>query len=472
MKKQKRKKQKKKIDLWRSFSNTYYLLQYTLVHILYFGFVIEPIKLAPKILTAFHWAEIATGIANFSALFVVGVQFQSVVLLLISCIPLTAILIWQAKYLIIYVFVLFQLVWFLIIKARWFFHELQIKLDNVVVVKIGAPGCGKSSSGLYEAVVMARKMWRKLRWKYYCYSHEVNKWCKEPRRYQQKLIEWFEIKFSYEYFTRIHRVVTYDMQKDEISVRFFYPVPCLLSNIPVMVDGKMTAFVGKKHLQQKMRLPAFSVLFVDEVGAILPLETSKQRMSSNRRNKNDSEEQIEAAIADKKNAVQISDFFRLCRHFGDFRIVCTEQDSENIYIDVRRVVSKNEYMISQKWVLKPYLFLAIFLPLQALCIRWERGQCVLVPPLMFLEKLIRHIGFRKYRYLTENNTERTAGMEKGKRTFYLPSMLNFFYDERTFRNFYKCKDEVCEPHIFENLVLEDTDMFRSMFLRSESSEAA
>lgn len=454
MKKQKRKKQKKKIDLWRSFSNTYYLLQYSLVHILYFGFVIEPIKLAPKILIVFHWADIAKGIANFSALFVVGVHFQSVVLLLISCIPLTAILIWQAKYLIIYVFVLFQLVWFLIIKARWFFHELQIKLDNVVVIKIGAPGCGKSSSGLYEAVVMARKMWRKLRWKYYCYSHEVNKWRKDRVKYANKLAEWEEVKFSYNFF------------------RSGKCVPCLLTNIPVMVDGKMTAFVGKKHLQQRIRLPGFSVLFIDEIGAIVPVDTSKQRMSSNRKNKNDSDEQIEAAIADKKNAVQISDFFRLCRHFGDFRIVCTEQDSENIYIDVRRVVSKNEYMISQKWVLKPYLFLAIFLPLQALCIRWERGQCVLVPPLMFLEKLIRHIGFRKYRYLTENNTERTAGMEKGKRTFYLPSMLNFFYDERTFRNFYKCKDEVCEPHIFENLVLEDTDMFRSKFLRSESSEAA
>ncbi len=54
-------------------------------------------------------------------------------------------------------------------------------------------------------------------------------------------------------------------------------------------------------------------------------------------------------------AKRVSDFFRLVRHFGNWRVVGTEQDSENIYIDVRRVVSKNQYMLGQKWVLKPYL---------------------------------------------------------------------------------------------------------------------
>ena len=224
-----------------------------------------------------------------------------------------------------------------------------------------------------------------------------------------------------------------------------------------MVDGKYTTFVSKEHLEQRSRLPAHCVLFLDEVGAMLSVDTAKQRQ--------DGEEVAQ------QNAINVSDFFRLCRHFGNWRIICTEQDSENIYIDVRRVVSKNEFMLSQRWVLKPYLFLAVFLPLKAIAIRLSHvplASKILAPPLRFLERLCKAIGFRKYRYVVEANTERSACVESSRRrTFYLPSLLNFRYDERTFRNFYKAKDMEIAPHVFDNLVLEDTETFKRMFLRSE-----
>lgn len=425
----------KKIDGFKVFADIYFPLQFLLVHIIFFGFTFEPVQLAPKILTQFNWVEILSALWNFRNIFIAGLTIQSVLVLLIMAIPYTLILIWSLRYALIYLFVLFQLVEFCRIKLRQSRHERHIKLDNVVVVKIGSPGCGKSSSGLYEAVVMARKMWNDLRWKHYCYSRNLAKWRRCPERYRQKLIEWDEIKFSYDFFKNNNCV------------------PCLLSNIPVMVDSKYTTFASKEHCEQRSRLPAHCVLFLDEVGAMLTVDTAKHRMGD------DDDAQ--------QNAINVSDFFRLCRHFGNWRIICTEQDSENIYIDVRRVVSKNEYMLWQKWVLKPYLFLGLFLPLRALAICWQKSNKVFAPPLMFLEKLCRHIGFRKYRYLTENNTQRHTGMQKGKRTFYLPSMLNFKYDERTFRNFYKCKEDTIEPHVFDNLILEDTDTFREMFMRSE-----
>ncbi|MCL2061150.1 MAG: zonular occludens toxin domain-containing protein [Firmicutes bacterium] len=426
-----------RVDVWQNFSAVYFILQYLVVHILFFGFDFKIDSVVVKAVTSFNYAEIANAIYNFRMVFIAGFTFQSVLVFIIVAIPYTLILVWALRYVIIYLFVVYQLLQYIRIKISQIKHERNINLDNVVVVKIGSPGCGKSSSGLYEAVVMARKMWSDLRWRYFKFVKK-----------KDKPLDWNEIEFSYNFFKNSNAV------------------PCLLSNIPIMVDGKYTTFVSKEHCEQRARLPAHCVLFLDEVGAMLSVDTAKQRMGDENE--------------DMQNAVNVSDFFRLCRHFGNWRIICTEQDSENIYIDVRRVVSKNEYMIQQKWVLKPYAFLALLLPLKALAVRFvhwgndstRKGrifgklQKVLTPSLIFLEKICKAIGFRKYLYLTENNTERASGMETGKRTFYLPSLLNFKYDERTFRNFYKCKDETITPYVFDNLILEDTDTFKQMFLRS------
>ena len=424
-KKQKPQKQKKHRDWWQMMSAVYFPLQYLLVHVWLFGFVFEPIPLAYQFVTAFRWEGILDAVWNFRYIFVAGFTFQSALILILFAIPYTIILLWSARYLIIFLFVLYQLLAFILIKLRSNRHEKHISLNNVVVVKIGSPGCGKSSSGLYEAVVMARKMWKDLQWRYY-----------KLKSKKHKPLDWDEVQFSYNFFKNNNCV------------------PCLLSNIPVQVDGKFTTFVSKEHCEQKTRLPAHCVLFLDEVGAMLTVDTAKQRQDGDE----DSQQ----------NAVNVSDFFRLCRHFGNWRIICTEQDSENIYIDVRRVVSKNEYMLWQRWVLKPYLFLALFLPLRSLLVRLQWTSKIFAPPLKFLEKLCQSIGFRKYRYLTENNTQRHTGMQKGRRTFYLPSLLNFKYDERTFRNFYKCKDQTITPTIFDNLVLDDTEHFKQMFLRNKS----
>jgi hypothetical protein len=292
----------------------------------------------------------------------------------------------------------------------------------VLVCKTGAPGCGKSSSGLYEAVVMARKMWKELQWKYFKYYKK-----------KVKPAYWSEIEYSYTVFSSGKNV------------------PCLLSNIPVYVDGKYTAHVGKEHFEQREPLPGYCVLFVDEIGAMLSVDMARERMSNG------------------EDAVNIADFCRLARHYGDWRIVCTEQDGANIYIEVRRVASKNEYMLYQRWVLRPYLFLWTFLIFCKVAINVKCLRKVIIPPLRFLEKLCKSIGYRKYRYLTENNTEHERGMETGKRTFYLPSMLNFRYDERTFRNFYKCRHKKINLHIFDNLVLDDSEVFKKMFLRNKGA---
>ena len=435
-----------KEKFFRNFGAVYFVLQYLIVHVALFGWVFEPERLVFRAVTTINYGEIFRALWNYRNVFLAGVTFQSVVVLLLVAVPYTMVLIWALRYVLIYLFVLYQVIWYIRIRLKQWKHERGITLDNVVVVKIGAPSAGKSSSGLYEAVVMAKKMWAELRYKYYKLQREKRKSTAHGDPNSQGVAppapaDFDEIEHSYNYFAKSNCV------------------PCLLSNIPVMVDGKYTTFVSREHCEQRERLPAHCVLFLDEVGAMISVDTAKQRQSGD------------------GDALSVSDFFRLCRHFGNWRIICTEQDSENIYIDVRRVVSKNEYMLSQRWVLKPYLFLALFYPLRRLAI-WRvswRGKYTRVgrwciAGVMFLETLCRAIGFRKYRYLTENNTERGSGMQTGKRVFYLPSMLNFRYDERTFRNFYRAKDKEITPHIFDNLVLDDVAPFGRMFLRAKRGE--
>lgn len=431
-------KAKKKLDLFEAFAGCYFALQYFLVHIIFFGFVFEPIKFIPKVVTAFHWQDIWHAMMNFKHVFLGGFTFQSVLVLIVLFIPYVIVLIWSAKYVIIYFFVFYQLFQYCRIKTSQIRHRREISLDNVVVVKIGAPGCGKSSSGLYEAVVMARKMWHKLIEKHYIMRDKVHEWRKDKIKNAVKLAEWEEVVFSYNWYKK------HDC------------VPCLMSNIPVRVKGMMTCRIKKKHVEQRARLPAYSVLFLDEVGAMMSVDTAKQRMS----------ETEEARLA-----LAVSDFFRLIRHFINGRCICTEQDSENIYIDVRRVVSFNEYMLSQKWVLKPYLFMLLAWPLKWFIIRTERFSRILAPPHKFLQKLISYIGFRKYQYLRENNTERVTGQQTGKRTFYLNSKLPFDYDDRTFRNLYNCKDEDCIPEIWDKMQVDNDPETVETFKRQRPKKA-
>jgi len=421
MKEKKQKKPRIRPDYFRMFASAYYVLQFLLVHMLLFGFEFEPVNIVARASSAFRLDEIVRAAVRFYEPFLAGFTFESSLLLMLMLVPYLLMLAWSLRFVALYLFVTYQLIAFIVIKLRQLTHRRRITLDNIVVCKIGAPGQGKSSSGLYEAVTMARQMWRKLIIKHYIMKNRVKKWRKDPLKNEMRLRDWEEVEFSYNFFKNKNCV------------------PCLVTNIPVCV-GKMTSKVIKDHIEQKKRLPAHVVIFLDEVGAMMSVDTAKQRMG-------DTEE--------ARDAQAVSDFFRLIRHFIDGRVVCTEQDSENIYIDVRRVVSFNEYMISQRWVLRPYLFMAIAFPIKWYIVKFEALSKIFARPYQFIQKLISCIGFRKYRYLRENNTERASGMQTGKRTFYLPSKLPFEYDDRTFRNLYNCKDEVCEPEVFTKMQLDN-----------------
>jgi len=296
------------------------------------------------------------------------------------------------------------------------YKKTAVDTDKRVQNKCGPPGSGKTSSSLWLAVETAKRRWRDLQDDYAYLGNKVRKAERIERRkgvpVPEKLqMEFNEVRDAYEYF------------KNNDCI------PCLYSSIPFTADSRYPSRIIRKHLEQHKRIAAYSVIFIDEIGSMVGVDEGLDK------------------------PLVISDFFRLIRHFGDFTAVSTEQDAGNIYIDIRRVEADNEEFERQKWVLKPLVLLLIFWSLRAV-FRLNREKLrFLIPLILFMRKAIKYIGFRRYVSWGTGGTEsRHTGRQRYNR-YYLPTLLNCTYDDRTFREGYRAKDLELEPDIFDSLVL-------------------
>jgi len=280
---------------------------------------------------------------------------------------------------------------------------------------------------LYDAVNRSRQQWTELKYLYWLYKSQVGEWIAEGN--ERKIAEWHEIRDSYKYY------ITTDC------------VPCLWTNIPVMVDGRYSNILTAEHAYQLKRIPYKSTLFFDESGGSFMVDDYKDK------------------------PLEVSDFFRLERHFGDWYIYLTEQDGANQYIDVRRVVGYNEFMLGQKWVIRPILLLFPYNLLKRVAGGMDKGNRPFAKFMALYYSLIRYIGFRKYRTVQEANTQRGETYESDEvNTMYLPTYLNCEYDDRTFKEFYAAKAMDIEPAVHCSLVLPNTEDNATAFLRNAKEE--
>lgn len=397
----------------------YFPLQYFLVRFLLLGTQIQPSLL--EFYNGFNLGGIATVILDFIKYLPDNFTAENYIFLLANIIPYLFRLAWELRFIALYVYVAYELIIF--IKSNISILKTKPNLNNVVTVKIGMPGCGKSSSAIYEAVLTAKKMWADVQYKYWEYKSLIGKWKKDGNI--QKILEWYEIRDTYEYY------ITNEC------------IPCLWSNIPLMVDGQNVSVLNYDNASQNKKIPSFSVLFFDEVGSIFTTAMSKDK------------------------PLTVADFFRLCRHFGDFRIICTEQDAENIYIDVRRVVSNNIFMIRQKKVNKPLFLNLIYCFCKSLLpVIYPKGNKKSALFLRWFRLMISFIGAREYRYINQGNTQNDI-MEKRERIkkCYLPPHLNAQYDDRTFKNLYLAKDITIDTEIFKTLQLQSSEKNKKKYLK-------
>lgn len=198
-------------------------------------------------------------------------------------------------------------------------QDASSDFGNVVKVKYGAPGSGKTSQSVQESLGLANQKWRDLQMQYY-FLHSREKDILR-RNNPDELLDYYDVKQSYEFYVKSRCI------------------PCLWSNIEITDPaGRKCHRLEKEHLQGLKRLPSHCVIMTDEVGVML-----KSDMSFNK-----------AANYD------LSDMFRLGRHFLNWSMICSEQDPNNIFIDARRVVGLNEGISGQTWICRPWLLEKIY----------------------------------------------------------------------------------------------------------------
>lgn len=275
------------------------------------------------------------------------------------------------------VFIVFGLYYFLGFYAgflRVYADDLRADFGNVVKVLSGPPRVGKTSLSVHEAFIMA-----KLKWGLLCFEHWL--WHSREKKILQRnnideLLKYEEIKLSYNFYAQSKCI------------------PCLWSNIPIFdKKGRACHKITLDHMKGLKRLPVYSVVLFDEIGAAIRADDGLNRK-------------------DVEKPLDISDMFRLGGQFIRWTVFCTEQDYNHIFIDVRRVVGQNVVITGREWRNKPRLLVAIYNFLRILksemLDKKQKKQPKFANFLDKFEKFVSSIGFAVTRYGYRTNTQ-TSG---------------------------------------------------------------
>lgn len=331
----------------------------------------------------------------------------------------------------------------------WLMAKARVKIDAQKRVKFyecrrvsvtdGEPGTGKTSSNIYTAKILAENCYKKLQVEYSLLSPFARQI--ESGKDEEKKRHWQEVKESFEFWSKRQKKI----------------IPCLLSSVPLIdYQGRKSMRLTQGHIEQKIKTPYLSVWFNDEVGL--------NNGADGKRGKN-------------KNLL-VSESGRFIRHFFDGYWLNTDQDSGNTAIDIKRVVSLNCTMLEQKAYLKPLFLTWVYNYLCKLLIKKyknidERNFNHIISKsravnkkyikfLIFLNKFIKASGFRVYKFIDKGNKIKSNPLfrkeEDKVKTLYAPSLLNVKYDDRCFANSYLAKDKEIEEHIFNNLILSQSEL--------------
>lgn len=288
-----------------------------------------------------------------------------------------------------------------------------------MITNDGPPGAGKTFSGGNMAYYLAIEQWEKLKSDYFTQRSMRDEWIKNGET--DKLMALKALEESYEFY----------------AAREAEHIPCLMSTVPLREYGRgRTSYkLQPEVFMQIQRVPEYTVFFNDESGQLFGADKSK------------------TASAD------ISDFWRLYRHFMDGMAVNTNQDGGQNMIQIRRSTDYVNHLYGQEWILPP-------VRLERKYARKERKyykklgkmdpakEEYLGQELYYLKKYKATIGFR--RVLHQLNT--VQGEHITEKEYYIfPAIGGVEYDNRSYRNLYKCKDKEIELEGWESLVVDEYD---------------
>lgn len=359
-----------------------------------------------------------------------GFNFTKLVLL----IPLALLTVITSIYLIINLINIFRVM----------SHYDMVELFKYVILRMGEPGSGKSSSGIYDALILAEKLWKKLKFEFWCIKNRIAK-IYSGTHLEHKVVGLDENKMPIVEYTRIY-TGNKDKIKHAVEVVEAYEyysehkcIPCLWGDIPIFKNGVACSKFTADHLLQKRRVLYLGVAFLDEIGSMLPPELSNSKIRA------------------------IDLMFRFTRQYKEFRIISTEQDGKATLISARRVTAENKRMLQQKHILKPIVLNWLSSLLETKFVSKEPTDRK-VNFITNLKTYVNNVGFRKFKYSDYGNLQvgNKGGSGSKTKSFLAPPSLNCEYDDRTFKNLYECKDDAPNVEQFESLVLSEEEV-RELF---------
>lgn len=353
-------------------------------------------------------------------------------------------------------------------------------MSDYVRMKQGCSGTGKSSSGTHEAVYMAQALKVALLTEYWSLS-------RMQYRSERQEKDYLEVKKAYDYYTAEDARLNAEararidarlaelkrllqevkrlprgrakraLQTEYRSKRKIYLrqnsqeirgcIWCLWSNIPIRVGNRMSIRATADYLVQLKPLPVFSVLFWDEVGNTL----------------------AKMGFTQTQITQFIEEVFRYPRHYGEFRIIMTEQEGNNVLNVTRKNIAFMDlFTRHQEKLMTPLLFSLLHRLIDWYLSKrkYNARSWALAGFYRWVKDLEKNIGFRKFFPLQIGNQEQAgAGKVLSKvRPRYAYATLNCEYDDRTYRDGYKAKDKQLEGKAWEklDLTVEEIDEEREL----------
>ena len=233
-------------------------------------------------------------------------------------------------------------------------------------------------------------------------------------------------------------------------------VPCRLSSVPAY-DKRYRRYYYKlelAHLKQEKRMAFASCLWQDEIGTSLNFSTAWNVYAK-----------------ENNGEVNIDDFSRYIRHFGEFRLIGTEQDGANVAIFMKRIASDNKLFEGKEWVLKPRFLLWLFKKLEKrFTRRMLKSEAIRFGKFMDkFEKFVYKCGFFKIifsscgNYVTSGNQKSQVQVividsKQKKFVYYMPRMSSVIYETRAMRNGYIPKNKPIDVDVWDSMTVSDEDV--------------
>lgn len=294
-----------------------------------------------------------------------------------------------------------------------------------MIKNVGPPGCGKTFTGSNIAYSLALSRWEDLKTDYFTARTMVKEWVKNFD--DEKLIAFEALKQSYEFFAA---------NED----RF---IPCLISTIPLREyqTGRMSYRLTPAVYAMVQRIPEYSVLFNDEIGATFNCHDS-------------------LSIED-----DVQDFNRFIRQMIDAVGINTEQGDDGDAKTFRKSTDYYNYLGGQEWLLRPKWLEKRFERKKDKYFKRlfggklsEEKALYIGQKLYYMKAYIKTIGFRR---IPHELKSAGAGLFEGvKEDYIFPAIGCVQYNDRAFRGAYKCKDESIELEGWTGLLIEDCDLHK------------